>query len=110
LATVDDPESIRADIPNFMFFMAIQELAIGCGLDDFGVDDIVEPDYKNAQRNLSALINFAKFREERLVEFRRSSHGARCRIRGTGTRSRGKRSFEGGTRGGSEGGLFTRTG
>lgn len=69
LATVDDPESIRADIPNFMFFMAVQELAIGCGLDDFGVDDIVEPDYKNAQRNLSALINFAKFREERLVDF-----------------------------------------
>jgi kinetochore protein Nuf2 len=69
LATVDDPESIRADVPNFMFFMAIQELAIGCGLDDFGVDDIVEPDYKTAQRNLSALINFAKFREERLVEF-----------------------------------------
>lgn len=39
------------------------------GVDDFSMADIYKPTYKRTRRNLSALINFAKFREERLFRY-----------------------------------------
>jgi len=37
-----------------------------CGIPDFGIKDIVQPNSKRLRRQLSGIINFAKFREERL--------------------------------------------
>jgi len=37
-----------------------------CGIPDFGIKDIVNPNSKRLRRQLSGIINFAKFREERL--------------------------------------------
>ena len=40
-----------------------------CGVHDFTMKDILTPDPKRVRRHLSAIINFAKFREERLVMY-----------------------------------------
>lgn len=36
---------------------------------DFGVQDLYKPDSNRLRRNLSGIINFAKFREEKLVPY-----------------------------------------
>lgn len=40
-----------------------------CGVHDFTMKDVLTPDPKRVRRHLSAIINFAKFREERLVMY-----------------------------------------
>ena len=40
-----------------------------CGVTGFSLRDITHPERKRLMRQLSALINFAKFREERMVTF-----------------------------------------
>ena len=48
------------------------------GISDFKLDDINRPDPKRLRRNLSAIINFAKFREDRqpgYVEFTQETDG-----------------------------------
>jgi kinetochore protein Nuf2 len=42
---------------------------LACGISDFTLNDISRPDPKRTRRNLSAIINFAKFREERLANY-----------------------------------------
>ena len=39
------------------------------GISDFTLHDINKPEYKRLRRNISAVINFAKFREERLTHY-----------------------------------------
>lgn len=39
------------------------------GVADFNIGDINTPEYKRTRRNLSGLINFAKFREERIAKY-----------------------------------------
>lgn len=41
-----------------------------CGVSDYGLKDWFWPTSKRVRRNLSAVINFAKFREEQLVEYK----------------------------------------
>lgn len=69
LAKLENPEMFLDAIPNLAFIRAMQELAKGVGIDDFGLKDIFKPEYGRTRRNLSAIINFAKFREERLIEY-----------------------------------------
>ena len=69
METLDYPELYTEAIPNLAFIRAMQDLARGCGIDDFGLKDIFKPEYGRTRRNLSAFINFAKFREERLIEY-----------------------------------------
>lgn len=68
-AKLDYPELYEEAIPNLMFIRAMQDIASGSGIDDFGLKDIFKPEYGRTRRNLSAFINFAKFREERLMEY-----------------------------------------
>lgn len=69
LAQLENPEMYLEAIPNLAFIRAMRELAEGVGIDDFGLKDIFKPEYGRTRRNLSAIINFAKFREERLIEY-----------------------------------------
>lgn len=43
------------------------------GIDDFSIRDIVKPEPGHVRRILSAIINFAKFREERMAVFEQYS-------------------------------------
>jgi kinetochore protein Nuf2 len=67
--TLDYPELYAEAIPNLAFFRSMQQLLDGVGVDDFCLKDIFKPEYGRTRRNLSALINFAKFREEKLIEY-----------------------------------------
>jgi len=69
LKVLDEPELYMEAIPNLAFIRAMQDLAKAVGIDDFGLKDIFKPEYGRTRRNLSAIINFAKFREERLMQY-----------------------------------------
>jgi hypothetical protein len=50
-----------------------------CGVHDFSIKDLLTPDPKRVKRHLSAIVNFAKFREERLVIYAELSGKVRWR-------------------------------
>ena len=68
-AKLDYQELYDEAIPTLAFIRAMQDLARGAGLEDFSLKDVFKPEYGRTRRNLSAIINFAKFREERLIEY-----------------------------------------
>ncbi|KAI9013312.1 Nuf2 family-domain-containing protein [Gaertneriomyces semiglobifer] len=51
------------------YFKQLRKLMADVGVDDFTMKDILRPDGQRFRRCLSALINFAKFREERFALF-----------------------------------------
>lgn len=53
-------------IPRMNFYRSCARLLAVSGVNDFSMFDLMKPDAKRLRRNLSAIINFAKFREERL--------------------------------------------
>mmetsp|Transcript_13553 Transcript_13553/g.42661 ORF Transcript_13553/g.42661 Transcript_13553/m.42661 type:complete len:458 (-) Transcript_13553:74-1447(-) len=53
-------------IPAVLFFSHARSLMLAVGVTDFSMADLTTPDPKRTRRHLSAVINFAKFREERL--------------------------------------------
>ena len=63
------PELYEDAIPNVLFLSRLQELMLKIGVEDFSFKDVWKPEYTRTRRNMSALINFAKFREEQLIEF-----------------------------------------
>ncbi|CAI5725010.1 unnamed protein product [Peronospora effusa] len=69
LSTLSFPEIHAESIPELVFYRKAQQLLAACGVDDFGLRDVLHPTPKRVRRQLSALINFAKFREERLAAF-----------------------------------------
>lgn len=56
-------------IPHLAFLRASQKMMAACGVHDFTVKDFVNPEAKRFRRQLSGVINFAKFREEQLATF-----------------------------------------
>jgi chromosome segregation ATPase len=56
-------------IPQINFLRACQKMMETCGIVDFSIRDFIEPSAKRLRRQLSGIINFAKFREERMVLF-----------------------------------------
>jgi hypothetical protein len=36
---------------------------------DFNLKDLIKPEYARTRRNISAVINFAKFREDKVATF-----------------------------------------
>ena len=56
-------------IPHLAFLRASQKMMSVCGVHDFSVKDFVAPESKRFRRQLSGVINFAKFREEQLATF-----------------------------------------
>lgn len=55
---------------NFYDMKYRDKLLMACGVQEgFNVRDLIKPDPKRTRRNLSAIINFHKFREERLAVY-----------------------------------------
>ncbi|KAL4095087.1 hypothetical protein PRIC1_008465 [Phytophthora ramorum] len=69
LSTLSFPELHAESAPELTFYRSAQRLLAACGVDDFGLRDVLHPTPKRVRRQLSALINFTKFREERLAAF-----------------------------------------
>ncbi|GMF29403.1 unnamed protein product [Phytophthora lilii] len=69
LPALSFPELHAESVPELTFYRTAQRLLAACGVDDFGLRDVLHPTLKRVRRQLSALINFAKFREERLTAF-----------------------------------------
>ncbi|KAL3657928.1 hypothetical protein V7S43_017134 [Phytophthora oleae] len=69
LPTLSFPELHSESVPELTFYRTAQRLLAACGVDDFGLRDVLHPTPKRVRRQLSALINFAKFRAERLAFF-----------------------------------------
>jgi len=63
------PELHEESIPELAFFRACAKMMTVCGVHDFSMKDLLSPEPKRVRRHLSAIINFAKFREERLVMY-----------------------------------------
>ena len=61
------PELYEDAIGNLKFQRNLFELMRRCGVPDFTLKDLVKPEYTRTRRNISAVINFAKFREERVA-------------------------------------------
>lgn len=67
LDVLSHPELHESSIPEMSFYKHLLRLMKAAGLHDCTLTHIVNPEYKSTKRILSALINFAKFREERLA-------------------------------------------
>ena len=66
LSSLNYPELHEDSIPELAFLRACTKMMAICGIPDFGIRDITNPNHKRLRRQLSGIINFAKFREERL--------------------------------------------
>jgi len=63
-------EELHEDsIPAVASFRQLVKLMHACGVYDISVWDFVRPTSERFKRNLSAIINFAKFREERMITY-----------------------------------------
>lgn len=72
------PELHADSIAMISFYRAVSRLMNVVGVDDFSLKDIIRPETPRLKLVLSAIINFAKFREEQLTvfeEFNRKSDG-----------------------------------
>jgi kinetochore protein Nuf2 len=56
-------------IPELAFYRNAARLMSACGVTDFSWKDIQKPNIKRVRRHLSAMINFAKFKDERMRFF-----------------------------------------
>ena len=67
LDLVQNPELHEHSIPVVTYFRQVTKLMRAAQISDFSMlEDMVRPDGERFIRNISAVINFAKFREERL--------------------------------------------
>lgn len=64
---VRHPELHEESIPKFNHFRACCKMMEICDIPDFSLKDIMNPTAPRLRRQLSGIINFAKFREERLI-------------------------------------------
>lgn len=58
------PQLYRDALSETKFFCLLQKLLRICGYDDFGLRDLAAPNARRFRRQLSACINFMKFRED----------------------------------------------
>eukprot|EP00516_Mucochytrium_quahogii_P004553 CAMPEP_0203760730 /NCGR_PEP_ID=MMETSP0098-20131031/13963_1 /ASSEMBLY_ACC=CAM_ASM_000208 /TAXON_ID=96639 /ORGANISM=" , Strain NY0313808BC1" /LENGTH=406 /DNA_ID=CAMNT_0050654419 /DNA_START=124 /DNA_END=1341 /DNA_ORIENTATION=+ len=66
---IEFPELHEESIAQLTYFRYVHRLLTASGVRDTTIVDITKPDAKRFRRNLSAVINFAKFKEERLINF-----------------------------------------
>ena len=66
LQSLNYPELHEDSVSELAHFRAIHRMMAACGVHDFSVMDMLAPNHKRLKRQLSAVINFAKFREERI--------------------------------------------
>ena len=67
LSVLNYPELHEESISQLNSFRAVSKMMEICGIQDFSMKDFMAPSGKRLRRQLSGIINFAKFREERLV-------------------------------------------
>jgi len=65
------PQLHEDSIPEIAFWRAMSKLMDVCGVTDFTREDLIKPEPKRLRKQLSGLINFAKFREERMELYQR---------------------------------------
>ncbi|ORX86644.1 Nuf2-domain-containing protein [Basidiobolus meristosporus CBS 931.73] len=69
LDMLEHPEIHMSALTQMSFFSKLNKLMIEIGVDDFNLRDLLKPEPTHVRRILSALINFAKFREERMAMY-----------------------------------------
>jgi kinetochore protein Nuf2 len=67
LQVVQYPELHDESFPKFNHFAACQKMMAICDIHDFTLKDFITPTPGKLRRHLSGIINFCKFREERLL-------------------------------------------
>ena len=67
LSELNTPELHDDSIPILHAFKAVCKMMKICGIPDFTIKDYMAPSVKRFRRQLSGIINFAKFREERFT-------------------------------------------
>ena len=63
------PELHDESIPSSNFLRHLSKLMAACGVKDFTWRDVFKPEPPRLRKNLSAIINFCKFRDEKLYAF-----------------------------------------
>lgn len=63
------PELHDESIPQINSLRACSRMMEICGIQDFGIKDFMNPSAKRFRRQLSGIINYAKFREERFLYY-----------------------------------------
>lgn len=64
------PELHDESVPSIVFIKHLRKLMAVCGVADFSLArDLWKPESDRLQRNLSAIINFVKFREDKLEQY-----------------------------------------
>ena len=83
-AQMEFPELHDESIPAVNLFIQVSRLLRTSGVRDFSMRDLAKPDPVRLRKHLSAVINFAKFREEKLQvrEGCRDVSGQRCGVVG----------------------------
>ena len=66
MVAVEYPEIYLDSVSLVKFFRIIARLMSEVGIEDFGMKDLIKPEPNRLRIILSAIINFAKFREEQL--------------------------------------------
>lgn len=62
---LDYPQLHDESIPQLNSFRAVSNMMEVCGITDFSMKDFMAPSSKRLRKQLSGIINYAKFREER---------------------------------------------
>lgn len=65
---IEEEEDLSFALNLILLYKAARDFFQGCGVDDLTLMDIVRPEYSRIRRILSAVVNFARFREEHSAE------------------------------------------
>ncbi|KAJ1625477.1 Nuf2 family-domain-containing protein [Pavlovales sp. CCMP2436] len=68
-STLEHPELHEDSIPMSTFLRSCHKLLRTVGISDFTLKDVLYPERARLRRNFSAVINFAKFREDRMERY-----------------------------------------
>eukprot|EP00048_Salpingoeca_helianthica_P012007 m.173712 g.173712 ORF g.173712 m.173712 type:complete len:438 (-) comp15311_c0_seq1:75-1388(-) len=71
LSSFEFHELHEESLSHLIFLSALTRLMSTCGVHNFALRDIIRPEPKRTNRALSALINFAKFREDQVAKYQR---------------------------------------
>lgn len=67
LSVLNFPELHEDSIPQMNAFRAVGKMMENCGIYDFSIKDFMNPSSKRLRKQLSGIINFMKFRDERFT-------------------------------------------
>ncbi|KAJ1557965.1 kinetochore-associated Ndc80 complex subunit nuf2, partial [Cladochytrium tenue] len=73
---LEHPDLHQEALTLMAFYRQLSKLMIEVGVTDFSIRDVIKPEPGRVRRVLSAVINFAKFREERILVFEQCNASA----------------------------------